>query len=383
MNNIPITKPYFSEEEESAIIFALRSGWVSQGPKVIEFEEAFSRYVGSTFAVATTSCTTALFLALKVAGIKRGDEVVCPSLSFIATANSILHADAVPKFVDIDSYTYNIDVSLIEKAITKNTRAIMPVHQGGLACDIDGINKIARKYGLSVIEDAACAIGSGYKGKKIGSGTNLACFSFHPRKILVIGEGGMITTNNPRYAQRLKRLRHHGMSVSDLERHKSKKVIIEEYAELGYNFRMTDLQASIGIIQLGKLAKMLTIRRMLAERYNRLLTDIEGIRIPYVPVYAYPHNYAYYMIRLEGNSAKFRNNIMEELLKEGVSTRRGIMSIHREPFYRKAFGRLKLPETERVSDSTIILPLYPAMTELEQDHVIKQLRRALNKFRRK
>lgn len=381
MYTIPITKPYFSEKEEKAVISALRSGWVSQGPKVIEFEEAFSRYVGSNFAVATTSCTTALFLSFKATGIKARDEIICPSFSFIATANSILHADAIPKFVDIDPNTYNIDVSLIEKAITKNTRAIMPVHQGGLSCDIDEINKIARKHGLSVIEDAACAIGSGYKGKKIGSGANLTCFSFHPRKILVIGEGGMITTSNPRHVQKLKRLRHHGMSISDLERHKAKKVIIERYAELGYNFRMTDLQASIGIVQLGKLDKMLTIRRKLAERYNKLLKDMEGIRIPYIPAYAYPHNYAYYMIRLDGKGAKFRNKIMEELLKEGVSTRRGIMSIHREPFYRRMFGRLRLPESEQASDSAIILPLYSTMTEPEQDHVIKQLKKALNKFR--
>lgn len=379
MRNIPITKPNFSEEEEKAVIDVIKSGWVSQGPKVMEFEEAFSEYVGSSFAVATTSCTTALFLALKVAGISEGDEVICPSFSFIATANSIMHAGAIPRFVDIDPSTYNIDVSSIKKAIRKNTRAIMPVHQAGLPCDMDEINKIAVKYNLVVIEDAACAIGSEYKGKRIGSGNNLACFSFHPRKILVTGEGGMITTNNVRYSKRLRRLRHHGMSVSDLERHKSKKVIFEKYIELGYNFRMTDIQAAIGIIQLHKLNKSLNKRRRLAKRYNELLKDIECIQVPCVPDYA-SFNYQSYMIRLKGDNPRSRDKIIEKLLKQGISTRRGVISIHREPLYRKMFGRINLPETEKATDSTMILPLYPTMNKLEQGSIITKLKDAIRTY---
>lgn len=379
--NIPITKPYFSKEEEEAVIHAIRSGWVTQGPKVLEFENDFSKYVGSSFAVATTSCTTALFLALKVLGIKAGDEVICPSLSFIATANSIMHLDAIPRFVDIDPKTYNIDPALIKKSITKKTRAIMPVHQGGLACDLDEINKIARDYNLSVVEDAAYAAGSDYKGKMIGSGDNLVCFSFHPRKILVTGEGGMITTSNIKYAESLKRLRHHGMSVSDLERHKANKVIIEEYLELGYNFRMTDMQASLGIIQLKKIEEIIRIRTSLAKRYNELLSEIEEIQVPFIPGYTSHNNYAYYMIRLKGKNLELRNKVMEELLEDGIATRRGIMSIHREQFYRKMFGSVNLPETEKASDSTIILPLYPSMTQDEQDFVIKELKEALKKNR--
>jgi perosamine synthetase len=232
--NIPVARPCFSEDDERAVIQVLRSGWVSQGPKVAEFEARFAEYVGAKHAIAVSSCTTALHLALSVSGIQSGDEVLCPSLSFIATANTIAYLGARPVFVDVDLKTYNIDPTCIEQAITDRTKAILLVHQIGLPADLDTILKMANHHGLTVIEDAACAVGSEYHGKRIGAPhAQLACFSFHPRKVLTTGEGGMITTANEELAARLRRLRQHAMSVSDLARHRSNQVVTEHYDEVG------------------------------------------------------------------------------------------------------------------------------------------------------
>lgn len=360
---IPITKPYFSEEEEKKVIDAMKSGWVSQGPRVAEFEEKIAGYTGSRYAVATTSCTTALFLALKAAGIKKDDEVICPSFSFIATANAIVHTGAVPRFVDIDPSTYNINPALAKKAVTGKTRAIVPVHQMGLSADLDEINKIAQVHGLAVIEDAACAIGSEYKGRKIGFGRNLTCFSFHPRKILVTGEGGMITTNDTRLAEKLKRLRHHGAPVSG-----------GAYTELGYNFRMTDIQASLGIAQLYKLGEMLKKRRELAMRYNEAFSKIEFLSTPFEPEYA-KHNYQSYILRVNDGSPVSRDELSNNLCEAGIAATRGIMAIHREPFYKQLLGGISLPNTENASDNTLIIPLYPSMSDEEQNYVINQIQK--------
>jgi len=358
---IPITRPCYSDIEEKAIVDAVRSGWVSQGPRVTEFEERIARYVRNRYGVATTSCTTALFLALKAADVKKDDEVICPSFSFIATANSIMHTGAIPKFVDIDPFTYNIDPDLIEKAITKKTRAIMPVHQIGLPADLERINKIAQAHGLAVVEDAACAIGSEYKGEKIGSGRNLACFSFHPRKILVTGEGGMITTNDAKLAERLKRLRHHGMSISD-----------GTYSEVGYNFRMTDIQAAIGIVQLSKLDAVIKKRRELAMRYNEAFSKIGFLSTPFEPEHA-KHNYQSYVLRVNDGSVITRNELIGRLREAGITATRGIMASHREPFYKELVGNISLPNTEDASDNTLIIPLYPGMNDNEQNYVINQI----------
>ena len=369
--NIPIAKPYLGIEEESAAVEAIRSGWVSQGSKVKEFEEMFAGYVGARYGVATTSCTTALHAALVVSGISTGDEVIVPSLSFIATANSVVHAGAMPVFADIDPETCNITAGTIEKVITKKTKAVMPVHQMGLPVDLDPIMDLCEKRGLVLIEDAACAIGSEYKGKKIGGHGNIACFSFHPRKIITTGEGGMITTNDPEIAERLRKLRHHGMSVSDVERHDSKKIVIERYFEIGYNYRMTDIQAAIGIEQLKKLPFIIERRRRIAEVYNRELKNIKFIRVPEIPDYAF-HNYQSYWIELLDSTPVSRDELMQKLLDKGIATRRGIMAIHMEECYKKYY--VPLPETERVTTNTILLPLYPAMTIEEQAYVIQCIR---------
>lgn len=375
MFNIPITKPYFGEEEKQLVSKVIDSGWVSQGPKVAEFEERFAEYVGAKYAVATTSCTTALHAALSVSGIGSGDEVIVPSLSFIATANSVVHCGAAPVFVDIDPETCNIDASKIEEAITEKTKAIMPVHQMGLPADLDPIKKIADKYNLIVIEDAACAIGSEYKGKRIGSHGNTACFSFHPRKVITTGEGGMITTNDPDIAERLRRFRHHGMSVSDIERHMANKIIIETYPELGYNYRMTDMQAAMGIEQLKRLPFIIEKRREIAGIYDKELSKIPHIKVPKVPSYAF-HNYQSYWIELLMSAPVDRNTLMSKLLEKGIATRRSIMAIHMETCY-KGYSRMPLLNTEKITMNTILLPLYPTLSVEEQLFIINSIKEIL------
>lgn len=372
---IPIAVPYLGREEEEAAAAAVQSGWVSQGPKVREFEECFADYVGARFAVATTSCTTALHAALTVAGVGPGDEVVVPSLSFIATANSVVHAGATPVFADIDAGTCNVTAETIEKVISPRTKAVMPVHQMGLPVDLDPIMKFCRSMGLQVIEDAACAIGSAYKGKRIGGHGNLACFSFHPRKIITTGEGGMITTDDQVLAERLRRLRHHGMSVSDLERHAADRVVIESYPEIGYNYRMTDIQAAIGIVQMGRLDHIIRRRREIAALYDRELSGIGCLRVPRVPDYA-DHNYQSYWVEVLPGAPVSRDELMQHMLDRGIATRRGIMAIHTEVCYggRRAEG---LARTGQITQNTIILPLYPDLTGEEVQCVVEELRAAL------
>ena len=375
MFNIPITKPDLGEEEKRLVSQVIESGWVSQGPKVAEFEKIFARYVGARHAVATTSCTTALHAALSVSCIGPGDEVIVPSLSFIATANSVIYCSATPVFIDVDPETCNIDVQKIEEAVTGKTKAIMPVHQMGLPVDLDPIKAIAEKNKLLIIEDAACAIGSAYKNTKIGGHGNITCFSFHPRKIITTGEGGMITADDPTIAERLRRFRHHGMSVSDIERHMANTVIIETYPELGYNYRMTDMQAAMGIGQMKKLSFLLDARKQMARMYDNELGKIPHIRIPQVPSYA-RHNYQSYWIELLDSAPVDRNTLMAKLLEKGIATRRGIMAIHREPCYR-AYTGIHLPNTDRLTDSTLLLPLYPALSAEEQTFIINSIKEIL------
>ena len=368
---IPVSRPAFGPEEESAVVEVLRSGWVTQGPRVAEFEKKFAEYVGAEHAVAVSSCTTALHLALVAAGIQAGDEVLCPSLSFIATANVIAHCGAVPVFVDIDEATYNIDPDRIEEAITPRTKAILVVHQIGLPAALDEINEIAKRHGLLVIEDAACAIGSEYKGQRIGRPHSLmACFSFHPRKILTTGEGGMVTTADAELAARLRRLRQHAMTVSDVARHSSQKVVIESYDEVGYNYRMTDMQAAVGLAQLQRLDDMLSRRLVLAERYSAALSELDWLQVPQEGL-GCKHNFQSYMVRLSGDSNVGRDELMQNLLDRGISSRRGVMPIHREAPYRHGQWESRLPVTNLVADTSVILPLFHEMTEEEQGYVIE------------
>jgi len=369
---IPVTKPLLGEEEERAVLEVLRSGWVVQGPKAAAFERAVAEYVGVKHAVATSSCTTSLHLALRLYGIGAGDEVIVPSLTFIATANAILYEGATPVFVDIDPHSYNIDPTLIEAAITPRTKAILPVHQIGLAADMDPINAIARRHNLVVIEDAAPSLGAWYKGRRVGGLGNVTCLSFHPRKVITTGEGGMVLTDDAGLADRARVLRAHGMSVSDLTRHQAKNVVIEEYHDLGYNYRMTDIQAAIGIEQMKKLDHLLRRRHELSNRYNDALAPVPGVQLP-VSSSAIPHTYQSYMIELDPNVTRSRDEVMTRMLDAGVATRPGVMAIHMTGYYRKRFPGSSLPVTERATRNSIILPMYATMTEPEQAYVLENL----------
>jgi dTDP-4-amino-4,6-dideoxygalactose transaminase len=370
---IPITRPFVGEEEVAAAAGVIRSGWLTQGERVQEFETSVARYVGADRAVAVSNCTTALHLALLAAGVGPGDEVICPSFSFIATANAILHAGAKPVFVDIDPRTYNIDPELVEAAITPRTKVIMPVDQIGLAADITAIVTIAKRRGLKVVEDAAPSLGAMTDGRRVGSLSDLTCFSFHPRKSITTGEGGMITTNDPVAAGWLSRIRSHGASTSDLQRHHSKTTAFEEYRELGYNYRMTDIQAAIGVVQLRKLDSILAERRRLAAGYAKLLAGYEWLQVPFEPRASF-HTYQSYCIRLR--SQEMREAIMADLAGRGISTRRGVMAIHQEPFYRELYPDISLPITEQCSAETLLLPLFPGLTDEEQQLVAGSLIKA-------
>jgi perosamine synthetase len=373
VRNIPIARPSMGAEEEAAVLDVLRSGWISQGPKVAEFEREFAAYVGAPYAVALSSCTTALHLAMLVAGVGDGDEVLCPSLSFIATANAIRYVGARPVFVDIDPVTYNIDPARIEEAITLRTRAILAVHQIGMPAAMSELGELARRNRLVLLEDAACASGSKYQGERVGHPHSLlACFSFHPRKVLSTGEGGMITTADEQLAARLRGLRQHAMSVSDLARHSSSKIVTEAYDEVGFNFRMTDMQAALGLVQLRRLPGFLERRRARAAKYTSGLAKLPFLVPPSEPNDC-ESNFQSYMVRMLENAPVGRDALMQAMLDRGISTRRGVMAIHRERPYAGPLWDLRLPETNKAADHAIILPLFDQMTDDDQDYVLEAI----------
>jgi len=391
---IPITKPTIGDEEIAAATAALRSGWVSQGPAVARFESAFAAYVGAPHACAVSSCTTALHLALLAVGVRPGDEVITVSHSFIATANSIRYCGAIPVFVDIQPDTYNLDPALLEAVITMHTRAILCVHQVGMPCDLPSILEIAARHGLPVIEDAACAIGSeirvSARWERIGEPHgDIACFSFHPRKVITTGEGGMLTTANAEWDSRFRQLRQHCMSVPDTTRHSSAQVVFETYPDLGFNYRMTDIQAALGCEQLKRLSEIVTRRRELAARYQSLLVAIPGVGVPVEPSWA-RSNWQSFCVRLPDSCDQ--HQVMQSMLDAGVATRRGIMCSHREAAYPRGTWSCgsrvsdcecaegycaQLRHSEEAQDRTIILPLFPQMSFEQQDQVIAALRVAL------
>jgi perosamine synthetase len=371
---IPITKPTTGEEEAMAAAEAVRSGWLSQGERVRRFEELVASYVGARHAIATSNCTTSLHLALIAAGVGPGDEVICPSFSFIATANAIVHAGATPVFVDIEPLSYNIDPRLIEAAITPRTSAIMPVDQIGLAADLPAIRAIAQRHGLKLVEDAAPSLGATVGELRVGSLSDFSCFSFHPRKSITTGEGGVITTDDDAAADRLRALRSHGATLSDFARHDASAVVEEEYHELGYNCRMTDVQAAIGLVQMGRLDGVLAERRRLALRYTALLAGHTRIAPPHEPRDR-QHTFQSYCVRLRTEKPLLQ--VRQEMADRGVATRRGVMAIHLQPYYRAQRPALTLPETEHATEETLLLPLYAGMSEADQDRVVAALDRVV------
>ena len=378
---IPVARPWLGEEEAAAARRAILSGWVTQGPEVAAFEREFADAVGAPFACAVSSCTTALHLALAALGIGPGDEVVTVSHSFIATANAIRYCGAVPVFVDVDLDTFNMDPGAVEAALSDKTRAILCVHQLGMPCDVAAILAIGRRHGIPVVEDAACAIGSEIRWdgtwERIGRPRGVvACFSFHPRKLVSTGDGGMLTTADPALDARFRLLRQHGMTVPDTVRHAATKIVSEEYSVVGFNYRMTDIQAAVGREQLKRLPEMIARRRDLGARYGRLLRDVRGVEVPHEPEWA-RSNWQSYAVRLGAGLEQAK--VMQAMLDEGVSTRRGVMNAHREPAYADAPCRVAGPLTrsERAQDTAVILPLYHQMTEPDQDRVVEALRRAV------
>ena len=371
---VPFARRYLCGDEGAAVAEAIASGWVSQGPRVREFEAAFARRVGAADAVAVSNCTVALHLALHVSGVGAGDEVIVPSMSFIATANAVWQCGATPVFADVDPRTFNLDPAAAERAITPATRAIMPVHQLGLPADMDAFLAIADRHGLALVEDAACAVGATYKARPIGSLGPPACFSLHPRKVITTGEGGMIAVRDRAVADRLRRLRQHAMDVSDLARHAATDVVVETYPERGWNYRMTDMQAALGLCQLDALDEILADRRRLAERYTAALEEIEFVRPPFEPGYA-KRTWQSYAVTLVPGAPVGRDELMRLLRADGVPTRRGVMAIHEEGAY--AGVGADLPNTEAASRSSLMLPLFAGMTDAQQDHVVDCLARNL------
>jgi perosamine synthetase len=371
---IPVMRPWLGEEEAAAAAAAVSSGWVAQGPRVAEFEDAFAEAMGVGHAVAVSSCTAALHLALVVAGIWPGDEVVVPSLSFIATANAARYVGAVPVFADVEEPTQNLTPATVEPHLTDRTRAVVLVDQAGVPADLVGIRALCDPRGIAVVEDAACAVGSVYRGRPVGAGADLAAFSFHPRKLLTTGEGGMLVTPDERIATRIRRLREHGMDVSAAQRHTSRQPIIERYMEVGFNFRMTDVQAAIGLVQLAKLDRLITRRRQLAQRYQRSLVGIGGLRTIEDPAYG-TTNYQSFWVLLPEDFPVSRDDLLHRLAEVGVSARRGIMAAHLEPAYDDC-PRTALPITERLTSRSLILPLFHEMTEDQQDLVVSVVRTA-------
>jgi perosamine synthetase len=393
MQNIPIAKPWMGEAEAEAAGRAIMSGWVTQGPEVAAFEQEFAAYVGAKSACAVSNCTTALHLALLAVGVQPGDEVITVSHSYIATANSIRYCGATPVFVDIEPQTYNINPMLIEDVISDRTRAILVVHQMGMPCNLKAILEIAHRYNLPVIEDAACAIGSEIlwdgNWEKIGKPHgDIACFSFHPRKVITTGDGGMLTTNNPEWDKQFRLWRQHGMSVPDTVRHGAKQVIFELYPMLGYNYRMTDIQAAVGREQIKRLPEIVERRRYLAQQYHEKLADVPGLKLPTQPNWT-RSNWQSFCVRLTEKYDQVQ--VMQRMLDAGIATRRGIMCAHRESAYQsepwscgvkpkacecEARKCDRLSESEQAQDGSILLPLFHHMTQQEQDYVVKVLKMA-------
>jgi dTDP-4-amino-4,6-dideoxygalactose transaminase len=368
LDEIPLTRPEFDDAETRAVAEVLASGWVSQGPKVAQFEERFAERVGAKYGVATTSCTTALHVALQLAGIGPGDEVICPSYTFIATSNAVLYAGGTPVFAEIERDTWNLDPQDVLARITPRTKAVIPVHQVGLAADLDGLAPL-RARGITIIEDAACAIGSTYKGRPIGSHGNPACFSFHPRKTISTGEGGMLTTDDADLAARARAMRSFCATASAYDRHTQKGLVFESYPDLGYNYRMTDVQAAIGLAQLEKLARLLEGRARAARRYDEAFAGLKHLTLPARPAYA-AHAFQSYGIYVKPDAPISRDDLLRELTARRITCRRGIPPIHLEPLYLNRFGKVSLPISEDVGARSLFIPLYGSITHDDQARVI-------------
>jgi perosamine synthetase len=384
--NVPIARTGLTEAEIQSVLDPLRSGWLVQGPKVREFEEKWSAFTGAEHSVAVTSCTSALHLSLAALGVGPGDEVLVPAFTWIATANVVQHLGATVVFCDIDPLTFNMDVSQLEGLITPRTRAMIPVHLFGLSADMGPILQIARRHGLAVVEDAACGFGAEYHGKHVGTLGDTGCFSFHPRKAITTGEGGMITTANDALAEKLRRLRDHGAAMTDLQRHHgARPYLLADHPDAGYNQRMTDIQGALGSAQMDRAREIIAERQRLAAVYNAAFEPLEWLRTPARPD-GYTHGYQSYPctllsepITLESipRIREVRNAWMDRLQQQGISTRPATHAVHMLAFYREKYDLVpeRFPQAYGANDCSISLPLFHGMTEAEQEYVVEMVRR--------
>jgi len=382
--NIPIAKTVFTESEFENILKPLKSGWVVQGPFVSEFELKWSEYTGAKHSVALSNCTTALHLSLAALGITRGDEVVVPSFTWVATANAVEYTGAKPVLCDIDLTSFNIDPAKLESLINKNTKAIIPVHLFGLSANMNEIMAIAAKYNLAVVEDAACGFGAKYNGKHVGNIGDTGCFSFHPRKAITTGEGGMVTTNSDELAVKLRAMRDHGASISDHQRHHGNKpYLLPDFPYLGYNYRMTDIQASIGSTQMDRAVEIHSARTAIADKYDEIIDSLSWLKKPFrnsevehgfqayvclfTPEEIHPGNIS--------NVNKLRNKLMDHLQQKGISTRPGTHSVHMLDFYRNKYGFRNEDYLNSciAAECSIALPLFPSLSDEEFNYIAKVL----------
>ncbi|MCG7345501.1 DegT/DnrJ/EryC1/StrS aminotransferase family protein [Sporosarcina sp. ACRSL] len=380
---IPYALPLIGDEEIKEVIDTIKSNWLSKGPKTVQFEEEFARYVGANYAVGVNSCTAGLHLAQLAVGIGQGDEVITTPYTFAATVNTILHTGATPVLVDIDYETMNIDPTKIEEKITTKTKAIIPVHFAGYPCDMKGIKEIADKYNLYVIEDAAHAVYTKYHETMIGNVGDITCFSFYATKNLVTGEGGMITTNDREIAERIRMMSLHGMSKNAWNRYSDKGSWYYEIEDAGYKYNMTDIQAAFGIVQLNKLQEFQEKRAEYAHIYNQAFRGIEGITIPYSDE-IHRHAWHLYVIRIDQDKFTIdRAQFIEELGKRGVGVSVHFIPIPVHPYYKKLGYDIKhFPQSEKAYNGAISLPLYPRMSNEDVQYVVEVVKDVSNKFRR-
>lgn len=383
--NVPIARTALTEAEICSVLDPLRSGWLVQGPRVREFEEKWSAFTGAPHSIAVTSCTTGLHLAAVALGLQPGDEVIVPAFTWIATANIVEHQQAKVVFCDVDLETFNLDPASFEAAITPRTKGVIPVHLFGLSADMDRVNAIAKKHGLWVIEDAACAFGATFGGSHVGALGDAGAFSFHPRKAITTGEGGMVTLADDEVAEKIRRLRDHGAAISDHQRHLGPRpYLLADHPLAGYNQRMTDFQAALGSAQMDRAHAIVAERQRLAGRYDHAFADLDWLRTP-PRLEGYGHGYQSYacLFRPEPVSSTSintinarRNDWMDRLLQRGISTRPATHAVHMLAYYRDKYGLAPedFPNAFAANDCSISLPLFHGMTPAEQDHVIAVVR---------
>ncbi len=376
VDHVPLMRPWLEEEEVEAVREVLLSGWISLGPRVAEFEACVAEWIGVPHAVATNAATSALHLTMRTLGIERDDQVLMPSFTCMANANAVLMAGAQPVFADIDPRTFNLDPADVEKRITPRVKGLMIVDQIGLPADLDGLRAVAQRHGIALLEDAATAFGASYRGGRLGSHGIPACFSFHPRKMITTGEGGMLVTDDAEQAERARQLRSTGASVSDLARHQARGAILQSYHEPGYNYRLTDIQAAIGLVQMRRVETMLEQRRALARYYDERIAEIEELEGPFVPEEA-EHCYSSYCVKLTDAATVEVDRLTSRMADLGVSCRRGIQPLHHEPVFASTMQDLALPHTEHAARSTFFLPIFPGLTQAQQDFVVENLERCL------